>query len=353
MAEVTSDGLALSEDIFNMPLTVKVELPDSWGRITYRQAGGKVTEAYAFEEGGINFVYIDLIPNGGEAYLENAGDPTEYVKSLGMKQNTNVAASVTYNIYIPEGSLVESVYVGKRRIEPVPVGNGMLEYSVGDIDITDIGNKLEWKLEFKSESGLSNYKFKRSVVDYFADLVKSSEAGAAERQLAFDFLTYARESIIRFTPEDETAYTGDIDEILGSMEGYSLSSTDRAAEDIGDIGAVISGITFAINEKPYYLFYIRDDFTGNVELTLGDGQTVKYEIVNGYYHCTHQLIHEVPSVASLTEALSVRLEGTVNGRDISIEGKYSLVNYVEGTGTDYSRAIMAYALSSYSYLNGK
>ena len=66
MAEKTEDNLPLPTDVFNMPLTVRVNLDADWDGITYTQ-GDRTATAKAFLDCGVKFAYLDLIPNGGEA----------------------------------------------------------------------------------------------------------------------------------------------------------------------------------------------------------------------------------------------------------------------------------------------
>ena len=71
MSDMTSDKLPLPTDVFNMPLTVRVNLDATWNGVTYTQAGVTKT-ATAFTETGIKFAYLELLPNGGEALVRRA-----------------------------------------------------------------------------------------------------------------------------------------------------------------------------------------------------------------------------------------------------------------------------------------
>ncbi|MBR2466508.1 MAG: polysaccharide deacetylase family protein [Clostridia bacterium] len=62
MAEMTGDGLPLPESIFNVPLTVKVEVPSHWSAVSY-DAGGETLYAKSFSDGGKRYVYVDALPN--------------------------------------------------------------------------------------------------------------------------------------------------------------------------------------------------------------------------------------------------------------------------------------------------
>ncbi len=61
MAEKTQDGLELPTEIFNHPLSVKIELPSDIKNLRYA-VGGKCRTVTAFKEGDKNYVRIDVIP---------------------------------------------------------------------------------------------------------------------------------------------------------------------------------------------------------------------------------------------------------------------------------------------------
>ena len=357
MTDTTEDGLPLNPEIFNMPLTVKVELPDNWGRFTYKQADGVEKVAYAFTENGVKFAYIDLVPNGGSAILSNEGDPTGYVETLGMKQNVSAEESLTYNIYIPTDSLVSAVYSGKKELSAVKMDNGYTKYSVGDINVVDVNKEFNFSLKFHDSTGYSDYTFTKSVVSYLADLADSATATANDKQLAYDFAVFARATVNKFN------YTAagliGLDAVIKSLEdlGYTASSTDEAPADLGTVDNVLCGAAFAINEKPYYVFYINEGFTGKITFTIGDKST-EFDVVNGYYHCKHYLIYEVESVYDLASKVSIKAEVVKNAEtgeaEVVAEGAYSIVNYLDGlteggVAPEYESALYSYAVSAAKY----
>lgn len=353
MNEKTKEGLSLSPEVFNMPLTVKLELPSSWKKITYRQGEGEEIEASAFKEGGVNFVYLDLVPNGGTASITNVGDPTEYVKSLNMKQNVNAAASLSYNIYLPTDSEVSEVYVGKNRIDGEPLEDGTTKYSVGNIAITDIMREYSFTIKFNSKTEFTDYEFKRSVIQYFDDLTLSSAVTEGDMQLSYDFLLYARASLKKFGEHGEYTDTQKIDNLLTRFSGYTSSLEELEAADMGTIKNVLTGAAFAINEKPYYLFYVKPGFTGTLTVSYGDSST-SYDVINGYYHCKDYVIFEVESVYELTSVISITAEGVIDGASASARGEYSLATYIDGLkkgeeSTEYEMYLCYYAISAKNY----
>ena len=68
MSDVTADGLPLTADVFNTPLTVKVEVPAEYGDIYYTTAE-KEYLAQPFSDGSKNYVYVNVVPNAGPVRL--------------------------------------------------------------------------------------------------------------------------------------------------------------------------------------------------------------------------------------------------------------------------------------------
>ena len=62
MADTTADGLPLTADVFDMPLTVRVEVPAAYKTVQYICAG-EVRYADSFTDNGETYVYIDVCPN--------------------------------------------------------------------------------------------------------------------------------------------------------------------------------------------------------------------------------------------------------------------------------------------------
>ena len=127
------------------------------------------------------------------------------------------------------------------------------------------------------------------------------------------------------------------------------------------MSSAIHGVAFAMNEKPYYLFYLRSGFTGTVKFSVGEGESLtecSYDVVNGYYHCKDYVIFEVDGIYSLTEVVSVSAVGAVGDEEINAFGKYSVENYIKGIDDssdlpDYVSALYSYAYASKDYVESK
>jgi peptidoglycan/xylan/chitin deacetylase (PgdA/CDA1 family) len=68
MAALTEDGLPLDTAVFDTPLTVKVEVPATYGKIYYTVAGQEYT-AEPFSDGSGNYVYVNIAPGHGPVKL--------------------------------------------------------------------------------------------------------------------------------------------------------------------------------------------------------------------------------------------------------------------------------------------
>ena len=68
LAETTADGLTLNKDVFDYPLTVKVEVESDCDTVYYLD-GCTQKSATAFTEGGRRYVRVEIVPNGEELTL--------------------------------------------------------------------------------------------------------------------------------------------------------------------------------------------------------------------------------------------------------------------------------------------
>ncbi len=71
MKETTADNLPLTSDIFNMPLTVKLEVPASWTKVSYTLNGDVKTVFTRGNDAG-RYAYINVVPNSGDVAVYNA-----------------------------------------------------------------------------------------------------------------------------------------------------------------------------------------------------------------------------------------------------------------------------------------
>ncbi len=68
MTDTTEDGLPIDADVFNTPLTVKIEVPAEYGTVYYTNVGKEYT-AEAFSDGSKNYIYANITPNSGAVKL--------------------------------------------------------------------------------------------------------------------------------------------------------------------------------------------------------------------------------------------------------------------------------------------
>ena len=75
MSDTTADGLRLDNGMFDQPLTVMIELPEGYKKVSYT-VGGECRIAEAFTKDNKSYAYVDVIPNSDEVILTNASQLT-------------------------------------------------------------------------------------------------------------------------------------------------------------------------------------------------------------------------------------------------------------------------------------
>ena len=121
------------------------------------------------------------------------------------------------------------------------------------------------------------------------------------------------------------------------------------------IGGAIRGAAFTLNEKPYYLLYLKEGFTGTltVEYTGVDGETRTETFVakNGHYNLRDYIVVEVESVYDLVAELRITASGRIHGgaSSVTANGSYSIVNYCKTHNNDLCNSLLAYVMSANAY----
>ena len=85
MAQTTADGHTIDKEVFDHPLTVKVEVPDTFNEVYYK-LGTEIKMARAFREGNSTYAYVDAIPDGKEVEIVGTHEFTKYEK---IDENTH------------------------------------------------------------------------------------------------------------------------------------------------------------------------------------------------------------------------------------------------------------------------
>lgn len=109
MNEKTGDNLPLTADIFNHPLTVKVEVPQTWDLVTYK-VGGEKRYASTFTENGTSYVYVDVVPNSVKVEVI----PTEYYTPTLLPETVGY---VTSGGGFTEGEMAVSAHTEKFTVD--------------------------------------------------------------------------------------------------------------------------------------------------------------------------------------------------------------------------------------------
>jgi peptidoglycan/xylan/chitin deacetylase (PgdA/CDA1 family) len=381
MINRTTDGLDLDPEVFNYPLTVRVEVPKGWKTVVCDQGGKKVTYE-TFTYGGLNFAYVDLVPNGGKAQLFNPSDASIYIDSIDIYQNLSIEDEIAYNIYLPNDGMITSITVSDENTEEDEEGTRLLptastvysgynKYTLDGLFVNDVETEYEFTVTFKPSSNLDPYVFKMSVLDYLSD-VAESEATESEKQLCYDFAVYLKEVYLKLQENekalldekeqetfiiDATAYT----DVVAKYEGMTSTAPDLGeAANTGNLADALVGVSFTLNEKPYYLIHVKRGFYGTI--TVSQGSTRKtYELINGYYHSKSYLIFDVGGLCGLLENISITANGTIgkSGTEgavsVTATGTYNVQNYVStvkvnGETPAYATALASYVTSAKKYI---
>ena len=109
LSEYTEDGLYLDPEIFDTPLTVKLEIPASYDKVYYTVRGVEY-QGKIIEEGGKRYTLVDVIPDGKAIELrpEYSHEMGEYTK-CDEERHQKVCVDCGFIIYqehIPDEGVV-------------------------------------------------------------------------------------------------------------------------------------------------------------------------------------------------------------------------------------------------------
>lgn len=96
----------MDDAIYNYPLTVKVEVPQQWSAVSVTQNGAVTEIAHPFEEGGVAYVYANVVPDAGEATLTPA-ESGSYVTGISIGDTPIEGFSPAkhyYSVTLPVGT---------------------------------------------------------------------------------------------------------------------------------------------------------------------------------------------------------------------------------------------------------
>ena len=372
MTENTAgDELALSSDVFNLPLTVKVQLPNGWQNVTLTQNGNS-TVYPTFSDKGVTFAYVELVPNSGKAQLTNSGDYGDYIDSITIYQNLTIEEEIAYNLYFPNDGNIVSVSVNEVALPAIATDKyeGYNMYTLDNLFVTDVATDYSFTVTFADELKMDPYVFNTSVLKYLSDVALSDSATEEEKQLCFDFATYTKDAFVKVMEDKKNSLpavdqanfvidTTPYDNTLVKYAGFILTEANLgAAANVGNLGDAFTGVSFSLNEKPYYLLHIDPAFYGTVTVTVG-GSTETYEVINGYYHCKSYIIVEVDALCNLLDTLTITAVGSIGISEeptINASGAYNVANYYETVKVNsatpaYATSLAAYITSAKAYLD--
>ena len=383
MAETTADGLALDPEVFDMALTVKINVPTYWNSFDIVREDGTRESITTKREGGLNFGYVDILP-GESVTVENGIDISDIIG--GIKQSIAVDESIVYNLYIPKERPVSKVMLYDAEtnndlgVEVIGVEEGeYLKYTARPLYIDEIDHVYTYEVIFEEQYGIDPIPYSISGISYLNSLLSDANATATEKQLGYDFALYALESfnffnadIFKMYPSNNDTTPQDVKTLYARRNLYStvvdsyrakgfnsFDTSSASAVMEGTIGKAIRGAAFTLNEKPYYLLYLKAGFTGTVtvEYTGVDGElhTESFVAKNGHYNLREYIVFEVESVYDLAQTLNISASGYIYGGASSVEasGSYSIVNYCKANNNSFGKAFLAYVMSANAYASAK
>lgn len=352
MAAATPEGLALDADIFNMPLTVKIALPQGWKSVECTQ-GASVCRGEAFYEGGNAYAYVEVVPNGGTATLTNPADSSDYVEGLDLRHNLSIEDKVDYTLYVPKDSYVVSArLIGSSKTLLTSETDNALTFTVTDIRLSELDRSFTLELSLDDASGYDPYDLSLNVLDYFEDLAASEQSTEA-KALSRDFLLYAKELLL---DKDSGADVSEISRVAGLFgTPPTRPALDTSYSDVGELGKFLSGAELTVNEKLYYVFYLKEGFFGTLTFTTPAG-TVEYQVRNGRYHTKNYIVVDAGGAKDLTSPITLTAIGTDASAGVTASGEYSLLYYRQGMAdkglsTPLIEAVYSYAVSAREYVD--
>ncbi len=120
MAEETADGLALPAERFNLPLTVRVRLPEGATHMAFT-LGASEELIEGMEEDGVRYALVNMragIDNANIRFCNNDGVEIVSAGLFTLKQGATFSDAFTYTLYIKDnGKLVGANIAGGDYIE--------------------------------------------------------------------------------------------------------------------------------------------------------------------------------------------------------------------------------------------
>ncbi|MBQ4110578.1 MAG: polysaccharide deacetylase family protein [Clostridia bacterium] len=183
----TEDNLPLVSEVFNVPLTVKVLLPEGWLAVNATQ-NDETTFVTATRKAGVSYAYIDIVPNSGTVTLTEAeikeqplGEP--YLTLKGMP--TEVFFEGDYKVVVPVSQRADTE---KFTVVAAQYQNKILvDVSADTYEVTkeDGDTELELDISVKKETdelvcmvwdGYGNMKPLLAVPKKFSPVTKDENA---------------------------------------------------------------------------------------------------------------------------------------------------------------------------------
>ncbi len=366
MAQYTEDGLPLSADIFNHPLTVKVELMDTLSTVFYK-LGDECKSAQTFIENGITYAYIDIIPNGEEIEIsashksvscEKLDNDTHTVKcdcgyteienhekneygfcrkceislsGVSLLIHSDLALRYYVNVYdkanISADSLSMSFTMNGKTytVNEYSEEGGAYVFTFAGIGPHLVGADVDAVLTVNGTTVNANNGF--SIEDYCLRTLELNEENTELTELINDLLIYAR-AAEKYHLDTETIADG----VTLTPTKYAPGIADDAMEIIGSgdekLYVCAAGVKFYSTNSIYFKIYSQtDDFT--VTITNADGTSVTYSASELSKSGSCYIVYTEPVSSSLFGIEGLCSVALKNSEGVEVESvSYTVNTYV-------------------------
>lgn len=273
-------GITLPEDVFDHPLTVKAQVPDTWTQAVLSDN----SRLDIFTENGKSYVYADVVP-GKELRLTDSATQDTYANDLKfsganvtLQSDMSVSFKVKASLFTDGGytaPYAEFVQNGvKVRVDTYTVSGDTYLFTFRNIAPDKAGDMIYATLHATKDGTLWQGKTSEySVAQYCYNMLpKTTDEMAAFRTLLVDLLNYASASQV-YTGHNTGTLANrkltDAQKLWGTQEDPSLTQTDLNREYTVVDGPTASWVGAAL--------VLEDSVTMRLKLKTDslDGLTVK------------------------------------------------------------------------------
>ncbi|MBQ9071142.1 MAG: hypothetical protein IJY23_07350 [Clostridia bacterium] len=300
---------------------------------------------------------------GTYVYNADANCYTGEVSISGLRVNVSLYADFGLNLYIPS-KYDGLVTVNGKALTKVLNGTYLKSESI-IVECDKASEAVTFTLDVsetvggKTVSGTATVTL--SITDYAEVILDTDNLyAAADKALVYYMLNYSNEANKYF---NDGAVDDTVSAILTDYEYittyYNASSEyDEYIESSG-LSSVVDGVSICLSPSPAFVINVREGFKGIVKVTYSSNNITKeFNNFEKEAASTDNCSITVNGMKAYNfgTVLNITVSGTLNGEDVSVEGKYSLDTYVKDSiGKDHfnlAEALRIYSDVSEAYKTG-